>query len=217
VAGAEVITTEMGVSWGKHLRLAIERVDLEIVLLMMPDYFLEAKVDSARISECVALITGGRTGYVRLAPDPTPRRSSVCRYGGSEFVLLGRREGYSTSLAASLWRSSVLQELLRDDDSPWRFERQGPGRRCGGYEHYTVRERQLVYSPTGALIRGRWTRAAVKRLVSDRAPVEFTGRPTMSRGAWLIQVAKATVFNATYPIVGRAVEVLRNLQVGHGR
>jgi hypothetical protein len=202
--GALVQPTVAGINWGEHVRMLLATITSDIVLLVMPDYFLDAPVDTRYIVDCVEYISKSKTGYVRLSPTPPPRRRAPA-VGNVGLVELGLREPYSTSLAASLWSSTVLFNLLDDSDSPWTFERTGPERRQTNVQFCTTAKPILSYKPTGALVRGRWTREAMRRLTEDGMEDAMRFKPSMSRCQALQHNVKSAAFRLISSMSPRSV------------
>ena len=51
--GAVVLPTVPDIKWGEHVRRLLVAMDSELVLLMMPDYFLDAPGDTKYDLSCI--------------------------------------------------------------------------------------------------------------------------------------------------------------------
>ena len=191
--GVIVLPTTPGIEWGEHVRRLLAAMDAEIVLLMMPDYFLDTPVDNQYILDCIDYMSTTNAGSIRLVPVPQLRRQPP---NGSALGLaeVGLTEPFSTSLAATLWSSAELARVLEDGDSPWRFEGFGPQRRREGVPYYTTTKPALSYPVTGSLVKGMWTRPARKLLSRDGMEDSLSYRPTQSRSRALKMFLKSAVF-----------------------
>jgi hypothetical protein len=191
--GAVVVPTAPDIKWGEHVRRLLAEMDSELVLLMMPDYFLDSPVDTKYVLSCIDYMSANNAGSIRLVPVPQLRRQSS---NGSRLGLaeVGLTEPFSTSLAATLWSSHELAKVLDDGDSPWTFEGFGPQRRREGVQYYTTTKPVLSYPVTGSLVKGMWTRPARKLLSKDGMQDSLTHRPTQSRSRALKMYLKSAAF-----------------------
>ena len=67
-------------SWSQTLMCALDHVPGRYVLLMLEDYFLTGRVDTARIARTHAAMVKLRAVYLRLAPAPKPDRVRVADF-----------------------------------------------------------------------------------------------------------------------------------------
>lgn len=170
--------------WAKNLRQALDTLEPEILLYTHEDFWLAAPVDTTEILEFVAHIANGRADYIRLYPAPGPDRPFPA---DSRLGALSDKAPYRTSLQAALWRKSVLQELLRDEESCWQFELDGtPRSRVYADRFLSVKPMQAVpgrTKPIGlhyvctAINKGRWATEAVDYARREGLSIDFTNRP----------------------------------------
>lgn len=194
VVGAKVVTTGVDGPWGMHVRALVRDVGSRCVLVMMPDYFLEAAPLSGRIAECVALVSSGSAPLVRLVPSPRPRRRVTD--AGVGFASVRKNELYATSLVATVWSLDELLRVVRPTDSPWSFERRTEGDGCGPPVALSVVEPLLHYDPRGALVRGHWTKRAQRRLRADGMGFLLEGRRKMTWGGAMMLAVQGVIYRA---------------------
>ncbi len=110
-------------SWSDTLRAGLERVREDYVLLWIDDHFLVGKANHIAIMESIGDLLRRDGNYLRLNPLPRPDHP-VNDYFGEV------RKGaiYRTATGASVWKKSVLRELLRSGESAWEFETAGSAR-----------------------------------------------------------------------------------------
>jgi len=170
--------------WAKNLRQALTSIDAEIILYTHEDFWISAPVDTAEILEFVDLIRGGSADYIRLYPAPGPDKPFPA---DSRLGILDSRAPYRTSLQVALWRKSVLEQLLRDDESCWQFELDGtPRSRVYGDRFLCVQPQKALPGrtrPVGihyvctAINKGRWATEAVAYAKREGLSIDFTNRP----------------------------------------
>lgn len=170
--------------WARNLRAAVAAVDADVILYSHEDFWIKAKVDTAEIAAFVDLIRSGHADYIRLYPAPSPDRPS---HLDGRIGELATEAPYRTSLQMALWRTSVLLELLRDDESCWEFELIGTSRsRRYGNRFLCVNRSQaastgqrqagIQYVCT-AINKGRWATEAIEYCRREGLAVDFTNRP----------------------------------------
>ena len=161
--GARVVVTRPDLPWGLHFRELLAQVEAEFVLVMMPDYFLTDRTDTASIMRAAELAGDADATSVRLVPSPRPRGARA----GQDFVTIEPRALYSTSTVATVWRTRRLMGILQPDDTPWTFERRGHKRREVSEVLFSARRALIHYDPAGALSRGKVTLRWRHRLERD--------------------------------------------------
>ena len=170
--------------WAKNLRQAMDAVDADILLYTHEDFWLAAPVDTAEILDFVGHVAAGRADYIRLYPAPGPDRPFAA---DPRLGVLADNAPYRTSLQTALWKKSVLQALLQDDESCWGFELDGtPRSRRYGERFLCVQPKKAVpgrNSPIGlhyvctAINKGRWATEAVEYARREGLDIDFTSRP----------------------------------------
>jgi hypothetical protein len=170
--------------WGAMTRRALERIPSDYVLLFLDDYLLVGPVDNAAVLECARILRELGGTYLRLRPNPPP---DLAVPGHASIGEIGRDQEYRVSLETALWKKSALQNLVRDEYSPWDMEKEGTRRakELGGF--YSVK-REVIRRHNG-LERGVWMRYNLP--VLREAGLTLDGsRPVMSRrahAAWAIR------------------------------
>ncbi len=170
--------------WAKNLRQAMDSVDAEVLLYTHEDFWLRSPVDTEEIREFVDHVVAGRADYIRLYPAPGPDRPFT---PDPRLGVLAEKAPYRTSLQTALWRKSMLQELLCDDESCWQFELDGtPRSRVYTDRFLCVQPAKAVRGrsrPIGldyvctAINKGRWATEAVEYAKREGLSIDFSNRP----------------------------------------
>jgi hypothetical protein len=197
--------------WATNLRLALQRIEEDVVLYTHEDFWIQAPVNTAAICDYVDIVTRGLADYIRLYPCPPPDRPYEAdrRLGVLDVIA-----PYRASLQAALWRKSVLLDLLREEESCWEFEAKGTIR-SRGYgdaflcvapswgEDRTRSHVGLDYVCT-AINKGRWSRAAIHYAQREGLAVDFSKRP---RETWWDDFLRDSLLGLQ---VGRALWAAQN-------
>ncbi len=127
------------------------------VILMLDDFFLRRRVDTATVSSCVDFAQKHDATQVRLIPHPAP----TDRLAGSTLVgECARGSPYRVSTQAAVWSRTRLLELLHPGESIWDFEHNS-NQRIDAQEHgfYAVWRAALPYQGILAhhvVEKGKW-------------------------------------------------------------
>ncbi len=162
-------------AWSDVVRRALADLEQELVLLMLDDFFLAARVDTAAIEACRHALAARDAVYLRLVPRPRPTRRVP------DAPAIGEHEPglpFRASLQAAFWRREALLSLLVAGESAWEFERLGSARseRIPG-AFLSTRRTALRY--VEALARGRWTPSG-RRLCRRERLARDPARPAHS-------------------------------------
>jgi hypothetical protein len=150
------------------------------VLLMLDDFFLRRRVDSAQVTACLTFAQQMQAIQVRLIPQPRPTRRII----GNDLV--GEAEcgsPYRLSTQAAIWNRQALRSLLVPGESPWEFEHQGnvrAGSHASGF--YATWKAVLPYRgflSHHVVEKGRWLPHEKWIFRRQNIGCDFTRRPTL--------------------------------------
>jgi hypothetical protein len=189
--GAETCAVGDSEYWGQHVLKLLDTVKTDMVLLMMPDYFLLKPVDLKQLDHYLELFEREQLNCLALTPRSINARRPLV-YGDCKTVDLAGP--YSITLEMAFWRVSALRDALRPEDSPWSLERsarladEDPRKWCFATKSV------FHYVSTGALIRGSWTRRSVRMLTRDGLRTYLGSRAILTRRASFIYGMKGLAF-----------------------
>lgn len=108
-----------GPTWTDRIRAAVEQIDTEYVICMCEDFFFRRSVRQSMIDDCLK--------YMEEDPDIAcfNFEKEYGWFADSKYPYFGRkpaRSAYRNSCQPSLWRKSILVELLSVSESPWEWE-----------------------------------------------------------------------------------------------
>jgi hypothetical protein len=163
-------------SWSKVLRLGLQQIDTDYVLLLLEDFFLDRPVVTNRILHNLKTLHVLDGMVLRLFPHPGPD-STVPAH--PDIGRLHPAAPYRVSAQAALWNRTWLIDFLRDDESVWDFEWKGTLRsRIHSDGFYSTYQASLLYRQV--VERGQWFWGAARYYARQQIGCDFTARPVMS-------------------------------------
>ena len=173
-AGVSTIAVGPDRSWSDTLLAALRRVREEYVLLWIDDHFISRPVKAEEIVAAVDAFKSVDGNYLRLQSLPKPdapfnRHFGVVRSGSL----------YRTATVASVWKKSVLTELLQPGESAWDFE-MGGSIRSDKYDGFYSTWHDC-FRIENLLIKGRIWRSSQRHIERSLGRRLDLDRPIMSR------------------------------------
>ncbi len=161
--------------WSKRLRLCLEQIDTEYVLLLLEDYFLDKRISTAGILHNLETLHALGGTVLRLYPLPGPD-AIVPGHGG--IGVIHPLAPYRMSAQPAIWNRIHLLRLLVDDESIWDFEWDGTIRsREAGGEFYSTKTK--VFPHRHVIERGRWFWNAARHFRKQQVGCDFAARGVM--------------------------------------
>lgn len=173
--------------WSGRLRLSLEQIDAEYVLLLLEDFFLCQPISTDAIRNAVEKIHSLDGVVLRLFPhpgpdSPIPNEKAVGR--------LHRLAPYRVSTQPAIWNRAELLKLIRDDESIWDFEWNGTLRTRSNVDgFYSCLTPILAYRHV--VERGQWFRSAASKYKNEPIGCDFSTRPVMSPARSLMKALNA--------------------------
>ena len=174
------LVCEPDLPWSDCVLAHLRRLDHDYVLLMLEDFFLRDRVDTAKVCAAVRQISALRGVCLRLIPRPGPaRRDAIPGYPGIGRLGIGAE--YRVSTQAALWQRTALCDLLQSGESAWEFENQASLRSNrlfpdGFYGVY----RSLFPYRHHVVERGKWFPWDAYSFGKKNIGCDFSRRPIMS-------------------------------------
>jgi hypothetical protein len=176
--------------WSSNFLSALGQIEHPYILYVQEDYFLTAPVQSAQLAQDFgdAVEIGADSLCFRarlpLGPGFQPIND---RYGFVPLDADGR-----TRCQITLWKRSVLQNILRADESAWDFEARGSARtREMKILSYLRRENTPIPYLMSAISRGLWMPEAIALCREHHVKIEPFFRPLSSPQSWQRRLRRA--------------------------
>jgi len=160
--------------WSSTVLKSINQLQEQYVLFWVDDAFLRNKVDTDRISSLVHWFIVGSYNFLRMRPNPKPKKWSHNAIG-----ILVPEQAYRVSLFATLWNVDLLKRILLQGESAWQFEVNG-SERSKNYDHFYC-TRDEIFNYWHGVERGVWIRPTAKALERSGYHLDYQSRRCMSR------------------------------------
>jgi hypothetical protein len=177
--------------WSDRLRLCLESIDSDFVLLLLEDYFLDGAVSSRLLCDKLADLRSLGGAQLRVFPSPGPDRQLQSH---PDLGIIDARAAYRVSTQAAIWNRSHLLQLLVGSESIWNFEWNATDRsRSSGATYYATYKPLIPYRQV--IERGEWFRGAARYFARQKIGCDFSARPVMSRARALKRRITTTARN----------------------
>lgn len=181
-----------GKPWSAMLVEALDTVDTPRVVLMMDDYFLSDKVDTARFLQRLDDAIRHDAASLRLIPCPTNFKPF-----DAEFGAYPANTAYCVSCQVSIWAKDFIRRVASQTTNAWEFERRG-SYLCGDERRPMLVTRTKEFPFIDAVHKGYWEKFAVKLCRDNGVDIDFSRRPAPPLRKRLVEMAKAAIFH-TFP------------------
>jgi hypothetical protein len=200
--------------WSRNTLFALEQIPTPSLIYTHEDFWIKRSVSTEVIAEYAGLLDKNKAAYIRLYPCPCP--DSECELD-PRLGVCSTDATYRTSLQLALWKKSVFQDLIVENENPWQFELHGTVRsRKYGAGFLSVK---LFTTPDGqtyhhgidyvctAINKGKWSNAAKVYARQEGICIDFSNRPNET---WWHDFARRNIFaarvGAFYDLADRAVK-----------
>jgi len=170
--------------WSFNTLKALNEITSPYIIYTHEDFWIKNSVSTKTIEEYVTYMVEDRADYIRLYPCPGPDHE--CEFD-DRLGVLDDNSDYRTSLQVALWRKSVFQDLIREDENPWQFERYGSlrskryGSRFLSVKRFYGPDNKLFHHGVDyvctAINKGKWSKAARTYAASEELDIDFSNRP----------------------------------------
>jgi hypothetical protein len=167
------ISVGKDISWSDNLASGLKKVPAANILLFVDDLFLIETVDTRQIMNLCEHFTEIEANFLRFVPKPKPDKEF-----DNSFGLISEGAIYRVSTVLSLWKKSVLLDLLKSGESAWDFEVYGTIR-ADKYDGFY----STWYTPfpiVNCVIKGKWQRNALRKVRSFGVEADLTKRDVMT-------------------------------------
>lgn len=171
------IRTGYDKSWSDNLKIALDEIDDDYVLLLLEDFFITKKVNTRNINELFDICRKRNVACLRISPlpYPTPAPRTVVSYS-RHLGIPDLHTDYRVNLQPAIWKKSYLLKLLVSKQSAWEFEHESSI--LSNYHYVTILQSlksNLEY--TQGIEKGKWNPAIIEFLKENCPNGNFTARP----------------------------------------
>lgn len=168
------------VDYSSNLRLMLQNIDHDWVLIWVDDFLLCDVVDTPRV--CRLIGKAQEKGATSLLLHRTKSLNSI---KGSDQAIeqIPVSTPYRVSLSPAVWRKRDLINLLREGENPWQFEREGTRRAIESDYHFygvTPAGGGPPLTTVNSIIKGRVTSETIQFLASEGFEHHLSKRQKLS-------------------------------------
>jgi len=171
---AHVTGTDIG--WGSICLNALRTIPASRVIMFQEDFLIKSKVDTNKVRRFVRHAHDQDIGCLRLGPCPGP---TAPWHGTESLGTIEKHDPHKVSLQLAVWKKSVLETLIKDGDSPWQVEGQGPQRVLAVKEPFVSVWRESENVPGGpvpyiitAVVHDVWQQDAFDLMAREGIPMD---------------------------------------------
>jgi hypothetical protein len=160
------------ISWSGNLRLALNAINEDYVIMFLDDLFLMGPVDTRQLTSIYQTFIALDGNCVKLAPTVRGDRA----FNGI-LTLSTPGAPYRASTVLTMWKKNLLRDLLLDGENAWQFEIEG-SKRSDVYDGFYV-AKAPVFRVENCVVKGRWSLSALKK-VKVHCPTLSPNRKVMT-------------------------------------
>lgn len=165
-----VIPSKEKIGWGERLIDSLNRIDSEIILFLLEDFFFEEPVNDEKISNIIEWMEQNKN-MAALSLTSTYDVGEDDGSGMFGYVLRKKKVHYTLNASPTLYRKETLLKYTDIKDNPWEWEFFGSIRTWHSkkefYAKATNTEEIFKYDIKrgGAIHRGKWVGCTVTKLL----------------------------------------------------
>ena len=171
-----IITTGKELEWTERLHKALEQIDSKYILFMLEDLYIDSRVNSDRIDQCIELMEQYDIGHLRLMPDIKYQQDFDKNTEYGEYT---EGHAYRISTHPAIWTKEYLYKLTEKKMDAWNFE-YFISFESTNYPEKCLCTKDKVVSFTNTIWRQKWTREGVALCNREGLVIDFSKRPKHS-------------------------------------
>ena len=183
--------------WSERLRLCLEQIASDYVLLLLEDYFLDKPISTREILRHLDSLDELQGAMLRLYPRPGPDTRVP---GNAQIGRIDVHAPYRMSTQPAIWHRAQLLRLIVDEESIWEFEWKGTVRskqlRDGFYATWTK-----AFPFRHVLERGEWFWLAARHYQKQGIGCDFEARSVMSPWSGMVKTLNRLRKNTTNAVL----------------
>ena len=186
---SQVFALGAGKNWASRLVEALDKIETPYVLMLCDDYFLERKVDTAKMISRLEEMRRRNAANLRLIPNPVGGKAVE----GSDLLEYERNTAYCIATQAGFWEKGFLKSLAAPVASIWEFERYGSFA-VGGEQRPLLHTATKEFPFVDAVHKGHWEKFGVRVCRENGIAIDFAKRGLPPLKARLVEGLKGLIF-----------------------
>lgn len=183
--GVEVINAGADAEWSKKVQIALNHISTPYVLLLLEDFFISDKVDTAVISEAVELIKQNDIRFYQVLVQLV-RQTAVkgaAFEGNKRIHIIPQNKRYAINLQAAIWNVEFLKEVVGTENyNAWQFEVRHLQVQNINQDkiQYLIDDRN-IFNITHAVVQSKYLPGALKKLRKKGYYIDENEREVLSK------------------------------------
>jgi len=149
-------------SWGKNISRACSQLTGMYVLTIFEDLFFSMKIDTDRIVHLVNRFITEDMNYLQLNYSSSHRPTLI---DNDNIGVVLKGTAYRSSAVMTLWKKSILQELLISSENAWDFEVYGAERTNKHDKWFASVGYEMPFY--NSIVKGKYHPQVIKKLKKD--------------------------------------------------
>lgn len=110
--------------WGERMLYAIKQCNTDYIFFILEDYLFYYNYTSDQITEYINIMDYYRINRLQISPSSF---QTYEKFDGIDrkYLKISKHSLYAISMQPSLWRKDYLNDILKNEYSPWDFEVKG--------------------------------------------------------------------------------------------
>lgn len=188
------VLADKGKTWSEMLAEALEQISTPYVLMLMNDYFLSGRVDTAKFLSRLEEARLYDAANLRLNPEPPGRTV----WKNTDLMEMPKNVAYCVTCQSGIWNREYLLGLARRTKSAWEFERYGSFM-TGGEPRPLLVTRTKEFPFLDVIHKGYWEDFGIELMEQNGLVCDFSVRPRPPFSVRIRERLKSFVF-AVFPL-----------------
>jgi len=200
--------------WASNMKKAINSIEAEYIFYLQEDYWLNKKINRDELIDIIQEMIRYDWDYFRLIPSPLPDKNIE----GKNYGRTLPKSKYRICLQAAIWKKSLLNEILFENESGWDFELNSELRvRDKLISSFCVNSGSenaiMSYCEGTAIRKAKWTRGALNYIEDENIVLDISKREIESRfETHLLRLGSKSLIMKIFAFL-----ILRSLQYSKGQ
>lgn len=119
----EVITTHKNAEWSEKVRIALNTINEEYVIMLLEDFFICEKVNTQQVCDVLNFVVENKIQYLKMPYSGHCYKNKEKYVNYDNYYVIKKNERYGISLLPGLWEKKFLLDLIGVENyNPWKFE-----------------------------------------------------------------------------------------------
>lgn len=182
----EIIPTGEEISWSHRVRMALNNIKEDNLLVLLEDYFFYENINDEKIQTFFRVFQEKNYDYLRLMPIPPEYKKKK-----NNIYPLDPSFIYGVNLQAAIWKKDYLLKLLYDDDfSAWEFEARQKMDSKFRIQGNCMTLNYIGLNYLNGVVQGKWYPRTIRELSKRGIVIPINNRPIIKKRSLIVMDMK---------------------------